>query len=320
MEKFELHYYLENDFHSMDAFIKNKAEAELLKVFKEISDILELDLSFEIEALNQGGIKEFIRILKKKKTRKQFLRIIAAIGVIFSGVVTNIISDKINKDSEFEKLKKEETILHIKKLKQELDEESLTEEKATIIIENLTILISNTDKVKLYKSNFYSSLLNEPKIEKISTTELDDDYKPLSKEKTVYRADFNSFVIDKIKIDSEFIEDANIQIVSPVLNNGKMKWKGFYDSKPLSFNLHDSDFRNSVLNREVSFSNGTSIKCSIEFEKEMDNDGNIKVTEVNVSDVLNVFEGDNMILTKKGKQVIEDKKQLSINFKQLDND
>ncbi len=40
MEKLELHYYLENDFHSMDAFVKNKAEAELLKVFKEISEIL----------------------------------------------------------------------------------------------------------------------------------------------------------------------------------------------------------------------------------------------------------------------------------------
>ena len=46
MEKIEIHYYLENDLHSMDAFIKNKAESELLKVFKEISDILELDLCF----------------------------------------------------------------------------------------------------------------------------------------------------------------------------------------------------------------------------------------------------------------------------------
>ena len=64
MEKLELHYYLSGESHSMDAFVKNKAEAELLKVFKEISDILKLDLSFEIEALTEGGIKEFIKILK----------------------------------------------------------------------------------------------------------------------------------------------------------------------------------------------------------------------------------------------------------------
>jgi len=319
MEKFEIHYYLKNDFHSMDAFVKNKAEAELLNVFKEISDILELDLSFEIEALKQGGIKEFIRVLKKGKTRKQFLRILAAIGIIFSGVVTNVISDKVNKDSEFEKLKKEETMLHIKKLKQELEDKSLTEGKATIIVKNLTILISNTDKIKFHKSKFYSSLLNEPKIEKISTTELDNNYKPLSKEKVVYRTDFNKYVLDKVKVESEYIESANILIVSPVLNNGKMKWKGYYDSKPISFNLHDSDFRNSVLNREISFRNGTSIKCSLKFEKEMDNDGNIKITEVNVSNILNVVEGNNTIFTKKGKKVIEDKKQLIINFRQKDN-
>ena len=66
-----------------------------------------------------------------------------AIGVIFSGVVTNVISDNLTKDNEFEKLKKEETILQIKKLKKELEEDEVTDLKATLIIENLTILISN---------------------------------------------------------------------------------------------------------------------------------------------------------------------------------
>ena len=73
----------------MDAFVKNKAEAELLKVFKEISELLELDLSFEIEALTEGGIKEFIKILKKKKTKKQIAKILAVVGVICSGFLVN---------------------------------------------------------------------------------------------------------------------------------------------------------------------------------------------------------------------------------------
>ena len=70
MEKFEIHYYLENELHSMDAFVKNKAEFELLKIFSEISNSLDLDLTFEIEALKEGGIREFIKVLKKKKNRK----------------------------------------------------------------------------------------------------------------------------------------------------------------------------------------------------------------------------------------------------------
>jgi hypothetical protein len=314
MEKLELHYYLSDNSHSMDAFVKNKAESELLKVFKEISDILELDLNFEIEALSEGGIKEFIKILKKKKTKKQIAKIMAVIGVIFSGVLTNIISDQFTKNPELEKSQLEESQLNIKKLKKDLEKEDLTEEESTIIIQNLTVIISNTDKIKFHRSNFYSNLLKENKIEQISTTELDENNKPLSKEKKVLRENFNSFIVHKVKIDSEFIEDANIEIVSPVLKKGKMKWRGYYDNKPISFNLMDSGFRNSVLNREVSFQNGTSIKCLLEFEKEMDDEGNIKITEINVFDVTNIFEGETTIITKRGKEIIEEKKQMKLDF------
>ena len=314
MEKLELHYYLSDKSHSMDAFVKNKAEAELLKVFKEISELLELDLSFEIEALTEGGIKEFIKILKKKKTKKQIAKILAVVGVIFSGVLTNIISDQFTKNPELEKSQLEESQLNIKKLKRDLEKEDILEEESTLIIENLTVIISNTDKIKFHRSNFYSNLLKENKIEQISTTELDENNNPLSEEKKVSIENFNKFIVHKVKIDSEFIEDANIEIVSPVLKKGKMKWRGYYDSKPISFNLLDSDFRNSVLNREVSFQNGTSIKCLLEFEKEMDDEGNIKTTEINVFDVSNIFEGETTIITKRGKEIIEEKKQTKLDF------
>ena len=314
MERIELHYYLSDKSHSIDAFVKNKAEAELLKVFKEISDILDLDLSFEIEALTEGGIKEFIKILKKKKTKKQIVKILAVVGLIFSGVLTNIISDRFTKNSELEKSLLEESQLNIKKLKRDLDNENITKEESTVIIENLTLIISNTDKIKFHRSNFYYNLLKENKIQQISTTELDENNNPISKEKKVSREEFSSFIVHKVKIDSEFIEDANIEIVSPVLRAGKMKWRGYYDSKPINFNLLDSDFKNSVLNREVSFQNGTSIKCLLEFEKEMDDEGNIKTTEINVFDVTNVFEGETTIITKKGKKLIEEKQQIKLDF------
>ena len=93
-----------------------------------------------------------------------------------------------------------------------------------------------------------------------------------------------------------------------------MKWRGYYDTKPISFNLLDTDFKNSVLNREISFQNGTSIKCLLEFEKEMDDEGNIKTTEVNVFDVKNVFEGETIIITKRGKEITEEKRQTKFDF------
>ncbi|MBF0695400.1 MAG: hypothetical protein IR153_10135 [Flavobacterium sp.] len=316
MENLEIHYYLENDLHSMDAFIKNKAEAELLKIFKEIATFLELDLSLEIEAVEEGGIKEFFKILNSKKNRKQTQRVLIAVGVIFSGVVTNIISDQFTNNSELEELQIEETKLNIQKLKKDLVEEENPDNYHVTVVNNITFQLSNNDKIKFHRSNFYTQLLAEPKVEKVSITEVDENKKPISEEKTVNRSDFKNFIIEKVKIESEFIENANIEIVSPVLKSGKMKWRGYYDSKPISFNLLDSEFKNMVSNREVSFVNGTSIKCTIELEKEMDDDGNVKIVEINVFDVTNVFEGQSSIVTKRGKQIIEAKNQIKFTFEE----
>jgi hypothetical protein len=314
MELIELHYYLAEGSHSIDAFVKNKAEADLLRIFKEVSDSLDLDLTFEIEALAEGGVKEFFKVLRKKKTKKQVAKLMVAIGIIITSVIANVVSDKITTNSELEASLLEESKLHIEKLKKDLEKQETTEEESQIIIENITIILLNNDKIKFHRSNFYTNLLKETKIEKISTVELDQSYEPISDEKTVDRSDFRKFIIDKIKIDSEFIENANIQIVSPVLNSSQMKWRGYYDSKPISFNLRDPEFRNSVLNRKISFQNGTSITCLVELQKEMDNDGNVKVSDVNVFNVTHILEGEVPIITKKGKEIREAKKQTKIDF------
>ena len=57
-EKFEIHYYLKDGSHSMDAVVKNKCEAELLAVAYEIIDLLDLDVTINAEALREGGVKE----------------------------------------------------------------------------------------------------------------------------------------------------------------------------------------------------------------------------------------------------------------------
>jgi hypothetical protein len=41
-EKLQLHYYLNNGSHSMDALVRNKCEAEILAVIQEISNVLAL--------------------------------------------------------------------------------------------------------------------------------------------------------------------------------------------------------------------------------------------------------------------------------------
>ncbi len=315
MEKLELHYYLEGGVHSMDAFVKNKSEAELLKILKEVSDVLELDLSLEIEALEEGGVKGFIKFVKKKKTRKQALWVLAFLSLMFRDVVTDVISNRINTNQELEQIEREERLLHIKKLKKEL-EGNQNEEEQKIIIENITVILLQTDKIRLHRSKLYTTLLEEPRLYQISSTQYDENNQQVGEEKIVSRPDFKKFIIDKIPVDSEEIEDAHIEIVAPVLKLGKIKWRGIYNSESISFNLNDTAFKNQVLNKEISFTGGTAIKCTLLREKEMDDDGEIKVTANNVYNVIEVFQGTETIETKTSKRIKEERKQISMDFRE----
>ena len=60
--KFELHYYLKDNSHAMNAFIRNKAEKDFLEAVKRIGELLDRELKIETEAYKEGGLKELIVI------------------------------------------------------------------------------------------------------------------------------------------------------------------------------------------------------------------------------------------------------------------
>ena len=80
VSKLELHYYFQDSSHSMDAYIRNKCEAELLALIKEVSAITGLDVSLDAEALREGGLRNVWKVLGKNST--QILVIIAILTLI----------------------------------------------------------------------------------------------------------------------------------------------------------------------------------------------------------------------------------------------
>jgi hypothetical protein len=300
----------------MNAVVKNKSEAEFIKLFFEVSNLLDLDIDLEFEALKEGGIKDIIKYFKKKKNKQKLDKLLIFFGAILSGVLINVASDHFNKDKELEELNKEEKRLNIRKLKNDLEQDSLTKAQETVVIESIVIQISDTHKVQVFKSRFYKQILKEPKLYQFSTTELDINYKPFSTEKTITRANFNKQILESEDLAPKTIEDANIEIVSPVLKQGNMKWKGLYNDKSISFNLLDLEFKNAVLNRKYSFSNGTSIKGSLEIVVTLDDEGEEIIKEAKVFDVLEVFDGKQTHITTKAKHLKELKNQIRIDFKE----
>jgi len=294
MEKLALHYYLEGGIHSMDAFVKNKAELEIIRTFEQISKILAIDLKCEIEALEEGGIKEYFRLI----TRNDLLT--GAIITIAAGVITH----SLTTDTEYSQLQKEEIKLNIQKLKTELNEtpQENTEKKVQII-NNITVVLCNHDKIKSHKSNLYSALLNDSAVEEFSTSVVDASNNLISEEYKVKRKGFDQFIIDDNTAESEIIRNAEIEVTSPVFNSIKQKWKGIYDSTSFSFSLLDDDFKTSVFNKEFSFTNGTTIKCTLEKERVLTEEGTYKVIAYNVYSVLEVNNDNKTIKTKLAKQI-----------------
>lgn len=320
MEFLQLHYFLKDELHSVNAFLNNKAEYELLRIFKEVTKILDLEgeLQFDTIAIEEGGIKAFYKILSKKKNKQKIKNALLYLAGILSVVISDVASDQIKTDSEYEKLKKEEIQLRIEQLKRDLEDEETVDKDKTLIIENLSIFIAETNKVKLFKSNFYSTLLKEEKIEQVSTQRLSENLEPITNENIVPRKDFDKFILHSIDIDPDFKESEIIEIVAPVLKKGNMKWKGIYKDKSISFYMRDGEFLTSVINKEISFSNGTSIIADIEFEQKMNDDGDIEIGTISIFNVTDVFEDSNRIETKRKKRNRDLKNQIKMDFESDD--
>ncbi len=81
----------------------------------------------------------------------------------------------------------------------------------------------------------------------------------------------------------------------------------------------DNTFNNSVINKEIEFTNGTSIKCVLQQNQKIDESGFTKIYKNKVLTVLEVINGENVIeVTMQGKKYRRDKElnnnQLRLEF------
>lgn len=147
--------------------------------------------------------------------------------------------------------------------------------------------------LKRMASNFYKKAENYKKIEKIGY-EVDG-----IDEVIVLRSEFKSFIIRDNK-DIKLIEEAKIEVISPVLKEGNYKWKGLYDKEKIDFSMGDFSFKTDIINQKYNFYNGTSIVCQLEIHKTFDDFGNETKRSYSVKKVCRVELDDDIKITKSG--------------------
>ncbi|ASD67068.1 hypothetical protein [Pseudoalteromonas piscicida] len=302
-DKFEVHYYFGDESHSMDAVVRNKCEAEILAILLETADTLKIDIDINAEVFKEGGLRDFWRILGQNNNQITILLVITTI--VLSRIPTT--------DPEIEALEKEikqltieEKKLNIEKLKLELSEKSVEEiDKATI--GKAAKHVDRNLKIVKRRSNLYSTLSNYHKVQSIGVNALGFNFEGLMDERIVQRSSFKNFILSTNKLRSEVDDAAEVSIVSPVLKEGRYKWKGIYQEKPISFDMHDSEFKEQVLLEQVAFKHGSAITCVLRIARELDEIGDVKITGYSVVTVIEVTDGFTTTPTIQGKRYVQAK-------------
>ena len=286
----QIHYYFTDESHSMDAFVRNAMEKDLLNLINEIANILDIKIKVENQARDEGGLKENIIIL-----------IVGAFSY-FAPTINNFATFYATGQNKIQKLDlriKEEEIRKIEN-QNEQDDVKIQEIKNEYIGK-----MEENHKIYRLVSNFYNKAEKCEKIEKIG-------YKTANQsEFVVERNKFKTFILTENK-DIELIENAEIEIISPVLKEDTYKWKGIYNGNKIDFSMGDSGFKNDVITQKHNFINGTSIICDLEISRTFDEYGEEVKISYRVKKVVGIRIGEVLKLTKLGKKI---KRQ-----KQIDNE
>jgi hypothetical protein len=289
-QKYQIHYYFDDKSHSMNAFVRNKAEKDILEAIRQVGYVLDSELNIETFAYEEGGLKEYFLI--------GFLGTVGFLAPSINDVITHYVT-KDAEDKELDKKIKQETLksLQLSNIQKEnkLDEEinHKLEDKQTI----------------RHISNFYTKINNYEKITKIGFKDIKND----EKEYIVKREHFKNFILEDKK---EVIEDENavVEIISPILKEGKYKWKGLYKSVKIDFSMGDYSFKKEVIESKHTFSNGSFIECKLQITTTYDDFGDEKRRSYSVKEVFAIQElaQEQIKLTESGKKKKRNEKQGSL--------
>ena len=312
-ELLELHYYLKGDSHAIDAFVRNKCETHVLAIAKEILIFLnEENISILNEIPTKGGFREFFKFINTHKTE---LAIISGFSSPFVALLAVLLSrTPALHPEQIKNLQFDDTLkqLNIEKLRKEIYKPGeITKIGPDSAFEKSIEFLDSNFKVLKNKSNLYQTLQSYPDVEKISTTTYVDT-RIVMKERVVDRANFHKFILTTNQLKPSQVDNAIIEIISPVITKeGKYKWKGIYEGKPISFNMKDEDFKANVMSGKTNFHGEFYIQCVLIIGREINEAGLVEDVGYSVATVLGEVKDNKIIETEKGKKYRRAKEELT---------
>jgi hypothetical protein len=305
--RFETHYYLTNSGHQIDAIVRNKCEAELLEILITTAERLNADVTILKDIPRNGGYRESWKINARIG--------IAGLLVSILHLYVSVQSSKNTFQSDTEKNQNailiEKKIEHLDLLNEGLKIDNELKKKD---LDKIVNELNRDSKIIKNKSNFYSHLEKCKDIDKVGFSEIDEEFKPISNEKTVHRKDFYKYIITPENLFPETDDNAIIEITAPNLSAGTVKWRGIYNDIQIKFDMKDKQYLTEVYGQKVSFSKGSKIRCVLQMEREKDEAGEVKIINYSVITVIEKIDGENSYETAQGKSYRKNKAKKTPNI------
>lgn len=285
----QVHFFLKDGAHAMDALVLHKCEGELFALIKEVSRILGVEVSIENTAYREGGLIVTLQFISENSV---------AIGIISTSITAIcsasvwmkyqrvLLKQKIeqndfalNRDKKLAEQQYIQNELAIQKARSELKrlgkEESESAPKAphseatrSLSLEpppqaqDIIPALLSKPKIVKHRSQFYEGLLGYQKVTHVSfgscaANEPGQEY-------LVNRSDFSSYVVLAANHDKKTLSDVEIEIVSAILSGDMYKWKGVCSFGTINFTLEDEDFIDKVKTKKIKFQAGTTLVCEMD--------------------------------------------------------
>lgn len=282
----QLHYYLDNGSHEMNAFSANRCSYEALQIIAEIARKFNVQVVITTFPCENGGLIQWLKIVKKNEDKSAPITT-EVIKYLVVGMIALpfYIGDKV--------------IDHI--MNDDSLDESQKEEYCDTIRDNGVNLSSSENKITKLRSNFYSSLEEDKNVNKVELSSF-DGHSNLIISKSVSRASFPAYILTDNALDPVDIDEAIIFITAPVIAKGSYTyWHGKYNGEDIKFKMNSNEFKTKVQQGEVSFKNGFSINCLLRIHKVLTDNGDERVRKYEVVRVNNYFITDKIIETNEGR-------------------
>jgi hypothetical protein len=289
----KVHYHIAGGGHEMDALTRNKAEAELLALLQEFSSTIGAPFQIETKARAEGGVVELWNLVFLHKDH-----VVLAMSVLAPLLAAPFYRSRLKQSGQqtamneltiqklrLELAEKEDAAVERAEKKRGVKTRALPFEQSPNPTEFADALLARK-KIARRRSNYYERLIVDSKIQAVGFA---STHHVNAQEQVVKRGQFSAYVFARVEVESVVYSDVWIEVVSPVLRSGGLKWRGVFEKQVISFDLQDHEFRDRVTTKRVQFQNGTLLRCDLEVLQREDETGDTEISGYVVSAVREVW-------------------------------